>query len=83
MIPTNEQRLDPLDYDVGRCHTMAAKRVTAFRIDEELLNEMREVWERDGVAMPEQVRRALRDWLDRRRQPVRADRTLAVTRKRS
>jgi hypothetical protein len=43
---------------------MTLRRITTFRIDEELLTGLREVQERDGVPVPEQVRRAIRAWLD-------------------
>lgn len=43
---------------------MTPRRITTFRIDEELLTGLREMQERDGVPVPEQVRRAIRTWLD-------------------
>jgi hypothetical protein len=58
--------------------------MTTFRLDDELLNGLRYVWERDGVQPSEQVRRAIRDWLHK--QGVRmqkADRKRTPTRKRS
>jgi hypothetical protein len=41
-----------------------ARRYAAFRIDEELLDAMQFVWERDGIGVAEQVRRAIRRWLE-------------------
>jgi hypothetical protein len=62
-------------------HATTARRVTTFRIDEDLLQGLQAVWERDGVAVSEQVRRAIRIWLDSK--GVKAERKRAVTRKRS
>ncbi len=42
---------------------MTPRHVTTVRIDEELLEGMRNVEERDGVLVSEQVRRAIRAWL--------------------
>jgi Arc/MetJ-type ribon-helix-helix transcriptional regulator len=55
--------------------------VTTFRIDQELLDGMDEVWERDGVAVSEQVRRAIRAWLESR--GIKTQRKRSVTRKHS
>ena len=62
---------------------MAPKKITTFRIDEELLEGLREVWERDGVPAPEQVRRAIRTWLESKGVIKKAERPRAATRKRS
>jgi len=43
---------------------MTQRRITTFRIDEELLEGLRAVEERDGVPVPEQVRRSIRAWLE-------------------
>ena len=43
---------------------MSPKRLAAFRIDDELLDALEVVWQRDGVRPAEQVRRAIRIWLD-------------------
>jgi hypothetical protein len=61
---------------------MAPRRITTFRIDEELLKGLREVWERDGVPVPEQVRRAIRTWLESKGVMKKAGRKRADTRKR-
>jgi hypothetical protein len=42
----------------------AVRRVTTFRVDEELLDAMRRLQERDGILPSEQIRRALRPWLE-------------------
>ena len=44
-------------------YTQMPKRYAAFRIDEELLDGLQLVWERDGISVAEQVRRAIRTWL--------------------
>ena len=57
-----------------------ARRVTTFRIDEELLSGLQEVWTRDGVAVSEQVRRAIRAWLETKN-PKEAKRRVAHKRR--
>ncbi len=59
-----------------------ARRITTFRIDEDLLEGLRQVWERDGVPVPEQVRRAIRGWLEAKGVLKEAERKRAATRKR-
>jgi Arc/MetJ-type ribon-helix-helix transcriptional regulator len=61
---------------------MTPRRITTFRIDEELLEGLQHVWERDGVSAPEQVRRAIREWLGKKGVKVKTERTRAATRKR-
>jgi hypothetical protein len=41
-------------------------RMTSLRLDVDLLAGLRQVKERDGVAVTEQVRRAVREWLSRK-----------------
>jgi hypothetical protein len=61
---------------------MPKRRVTTFRIDEDLLRGLQDVWDRDGVLPSEQVRRAIQAWLEAK--GVRkADPKRATTRKRS
>ena len=62
---------------------MTPRRVTTFRIDEELLEGMRNVEERDGVLVSEQVRRAIRAWLATKGVNVKAARKRAVPHKRA
>jgi len=62
---------------------MTPRRITTFRIDEDLLDGLREIFERDGVAVPEQVRRAIRAWLEAKGVRVKADRKREGTRQRS
>jgi hypothetical protein len=45
-------------------HAITPRRFIGFRIDVELLDGLQAVWKRDGVAVSEQVRRAIRMWLD-------------------
>ena len=47
-------------------HADTLRRVTTFRIDADLLDGLQEVWSRDGVAVSEQVRRAIRAWLEQK-----------------
>jgi hypothetical protein len=44
--------------------TPVRRKVAAFRLDDDLLEGMQETWERHGVQPSEQVRRALRAWLE-------------------
>ena len=62
---------------------MTPKKLTAFRIDEDLLLGLEEVWERDGVTVPEQVRRAIRDWLQKKDVTVKTAPRRALTRRRA
>lgn len=59
------------------------RRVTTFRVDEELLEAMRQLQERDGILPSEQIRRALRPWLEEKGVLTKAERKRAATRKRS
>jgi hypothetical protein len=62
---------------------MTPRKLHTFRIDEELFQAMQEIWERDGIQVSEQVRRAIRAWLQTKGvAPRRAERKRAVTRKR-
>ncbi len=59
----------------------SARKQTAFRIEAEILDGLKEVRDRDGVPISEQVRRALRAWLESK-SVVQTDRKRAATRKR-
>ena len=62
--------------------TPSDKKQTAFRIDPDILEALQEIKSRVGIPLSEQVRRALRAWLEQ--QGVRkSERPRAVTRKRS
>jgi hypothetical protein len=64
--------------------TPSQKRQTAFRIEPEILAGLQEVKTRDGIPISEQVRRALRDWLQHRGVKIRSQRPGSVKpRKRS
>lgn len=62
---------------------MTPRRIATFRVDEELLDGLREIEQRDGVLVSEQVRRAIRAWLEAKGVKVKAERKRAATRKRS
>ena len=57
-------------------------RPTTFRLEEELLDALQEVKDRDGIPITEQVRRAIRTWLEERGVAVKTGRKRAATRKR-
>jgi len=42
---------------------MATKKLTTFRMAEDVMSAMRALKERDGIPMAEQIDRALRQWL--------------------
>ncbi len=45
---------------------MSPTRLASFRLDEDLLDGLKAVTVRDGIPQTEQVRRALRAWLQER-----------------
>jgi Ribbon-helix-helix protein, copG family len=53
---------------------------TNFRLESELLDGLREVRERDGIPISEQVRRAIRDWLKGKGVKVKSARPARVKR---
>jgi hypothetical protein len=59
------------------------RKVAAFRLDDDLLEAMQAVWERDGVQPSEQVRRALRAWLQSKGVKIKAAPRRAATRRRA
>jgi hypothetical protein len=62
---------------------MTPRKQHTFRLDEDLFDGLQVVWERDGIQVSEQVRRAIRAWLETKGiAPRRAERKRAVTRKR-
>ncbi len=61
---------------------MTPKEITNFRIDSELLEALREIRDRDGIGIAEQVRRAIRLWVESKGAAVKAERKRATTRKR-
>jgi hypothetical protein len=61
----------------------SAKKQTAFRIEPEILRGLQVVKDRDGVPLAEQVRRALRAWLEEKDVSVtKAERKRPFTRRR-
>ena len=58
------------------------KKLAAFRLDPELSEGLQAIKDRDGVPIAEQVRRAIRTWLDAKGIHVKAERKRAATRKR-
>jgi len=42
------------------------RRTLTFRLDEELRVGLETVWDRDGVPISEQIRRAVQDWLEKK-----------------
>jgi hypothetical protein len=58
------------------------KQLTAFMLDPEMLQALREIKRRDGIPMGEQVRRAVAVWVARRGRSAKAERKRAATRKR-
>jgi uncharacterized protein (DUF4415 family) len=50
----------------GNAVTPSTRRVTTFRIDDDLLEAMEHLKVRDGIPYSEQIRRALRGWLDKK-----------------
>jgi hypothetical protein len=62
-------------------HAALPRKVTTFRIDQELLDGLQRVWERDGVAVSEQVRRAIKTWLESK--GIKLERKAAIARRRS
>lgn len=63
--------------------TPSEKKQTAFRIEPEILDGLQRVKDLDGIPISEQVRRALREWLNRRGVKLKTERPRAITRKRS
>lgn len=57
---------------------------TTVRLDDELREGMQQVWDRDGIMPSEQIRRALRAWLESRGVVAKkTERKRADTRRRS
>ncbi len=61
---------------------MTPRRVATFRLDDDLIQGLQDVYERDGVQPAEQVRRAVRRALEEKG-VIKAERKQAATRKRS
>ena len=61
---------------------MVRRKLTSFAIDPDLAEGLKVVKERDGITESEQIRRAIRRWLEERH-ALKAERPRATTRKRS
>jgi hypothetical protein len=62
---------------------MTPLKQTNFRLEEELLEALQLIRDRDGIPVSEQVRRAIKEWIDSKGVKARAERKQAATRKRS
>jgi hypothetical protein len=58
------------------------RKVATFRIDDDLLAAMQKLQARDGMPLSEQIRRALRPWLESKG-VIKTDRKRPASRKRS
>lgn len=56
---------------------------TTFRLETEIMAALVEIRDRDGIAVSEQVRRALKQWIDAKGVKLKTERKRAGTRKRS
>lgn len=55
---------------------------TTFRLETEIMAALAEIRARDGIAVSEQVRRALKQWIDAKGVKVKSGRRRASTRQR-
>jgi hypothetical protein len=62
-------------------HMALTRKIATFRLDDELLEGLKAVQERDGIPPSEQARRAIRMWLEAKG-VLKAERKRAATRKR-
>jgi hypothetical protein len=62
---------------------MTLRKKYSFWIDDEQAEGLKVVKERDGVLESEQIRRAIRDWLEKKGVSVKSERPRAATRRRS
>jgi hypothetical protein len=61
---------------------MTPRRLTNVRLDDELIEVLQTIKERDGIPISEQIRRAIRDWAEARGVKVKTGRKHAGARKR-
>ena len=59
-----------------------ALKPTTFRLETEIMDALGAIRDRDGIAVSEQVRRALKEWIAAKGVTLKAERKRAVTRKR-
>jgi len=62
---------------------MTRRKLHNFYLDAELADGLKTVKERDGISEAEQVRRAIREWLQRKDVIEKAERKRATARQRS
>jgi len=63
---------------------VSPRKLTNFRLEDELLEALQRIKDRDGIPISEQVRRALRAWIEQKGETFeKAERKRAATRKRS
>jgi Ribbon-helix-helix protein, copG family len=55
---------------------------TTFRLETEIMDALAEIRDRDGIAVSEQVRRALKQWIESKDVKIKPERKRAGTRKR-
>jgi hypothetical protein len=80
-----QRRVRDIDNSITTYYTVSVspvRRVSTFRLDDDLLEGMQVIWERDGVQPSEQVRRALRAWLESKGIKMKATPRRAPTRRR-
>lgn len=65
-VAQNRAALDTTRYASIYIHAMTPKRLRSFYLDPELSEAMKILKDRDGIAEAEQVRRALKEWLERK-----------------
>ena len=81
--PPNIQGVLTLQYLTIYTRSTVTLKPATFRLETEILDALQHVREQDGIPVSEQVRRALRAWLDARNVTVKkAERKRAATRKR-
>jgi len=62
---------------------MSPKTASTFRLDDELLDALRQIKERDGIPQSEQIRRALVMWLKSKGLKLRTAKRRAQTRRKA
>jgi len=62
---------------------MSPRIASTFRLEDDIVDGLRQIKERDGIPVSEQVRRALKAWLESRGVQAKADRRRVGARKRS
>lgn len=62
---------------------MTPLRQTNFRIDDAMMSALQEIRERDGIPVSEQVRRALKQWIEGKGVVMKTDRRRAGARRQS